>query len=45
MRMRLDAALVKRGLAESRSHAARMIDERNITVGGVIAEKRSEEVV
>ena len=44
MRMRLDAALVKRGLAESRSHAARMIDERNITVGGVIAEKTSRMV-
>ena len=42
--MRLDAALVKRGLAESRSHAARMIDERNITVGGVIAEKTSRMV-
>ena len=44
VRMRLDAALVKRGLAESRSHAARMIDERNITVGGVIAEKTSRMV-
>ena len=42
--MRLDAALVKRGLAESRSHAARMIDERNVTVGGVIAEKTSRMV-
>jgi len=42
--MRLDAALVKRGLAESRTHAARMIDERNITVGGVIAEKTSRMV-
>lgn len=44
MRIRLDAALVKRGLAESRSHAARMIGERNVTVGGVIAEKTSRMV-
>ena len=30
--MRLDAALVKRGLAQTRSEASRMIDAGNVTV-------------
>lgn len=42
--MRLDAALVKRGLAESRSEAARLIDEGHVTVGGAFAEKSSRMV-
>ena len=41
MRMRLDAAMVKRGLVASRSEAASMIDDRLVSVGGVIAEKSS----
>ena len=34
--MRLDAALVKRGLAQTRSEASRMIDAGNVTVAGTI---------
>lgn len=41
MRSRLDAALVKRGLASSRSEAARLIDEGVVTVGGSFADKAS----
>ncbi len=39
--MRLDAALVKRGLAQTRSEASRMIDAGNVTVAGVFALKAS----
>lgn len=39
--MRLDAALVKRGMVETRSEASRMIEAGNVTVGGVFAEKAS----
>ena len=39
--MRLDAALVKRGLAQTRSEASRMIDAGNVTVAGVFALKSS----
>ncbi|MGA1363279.1 MAG: TlyA family RNA methyltransferase [Ilumatobacteraceae bacterium] len=41
MRVRLDAAMVRRGLAHSRSEACGLIDERLVTVAGVIAEKAS----
>jgi 23S rRNA (cytidine1920-2'-O)/16S rRNA (cytidine1409-2'-O)-methyltransferase len=36
---RLDAALVERGLARSRTHAARLIAERLVTVDGALAGK------
>ncbi len=39
--MRLDAALVKRGLAESRSEASRLIDDGHVTVSGAFADKSS----
>ena len=39
MRRRLDAELVRRGLAESREQAQRSIDERRVRVSGAIAEK------
>ena len=39
--MRLDAALVKRGLADSRSDASRMIEAGHVTVGGSFANKAS----
>jgi 23S rRNA (cytidine1920-2'-O)/16S rRNA (cytidine1409-2'-O)-methyltransferase len=39
--MRLDAALVKRGLATTRSEASRLIDEGNVTVSGTFADKSS----
>ena len=41
VRVRLDAAMVKRGLVDSRTEAASLIDEHQVTVGGVIAEKAS----
>ena len=41
MRIRLDAALVKRGLAESRSEAARLIEAGHVTVSGTFADKSS----
>lgn len=41
MRIRLDAALVKRGLAETRSEAARLIDAGHVTVSGTFADKAS----
>lgn len=41
MRIRLDAALVKRGLADSRSEASRMIDAGHVTVSGAFADKAS----
>ena len=39
MRLRLDAALVRRGLASSRSEAARLIGSGVVTVGGSFADK------
>lgn len=41
MRIRLDAALVKRGLADSRSEAARLIEAGHVTVSGTFADKSS----
>lgn len=41
MRIRLDAALVKRGLADSRSEASRMIEAGHVTVSGAFADKPS----
>jgi 23S rRNA (cytidine1920-2'-O)/16S rRNA (cytidine1409-2'-O)-methyltransferase len=38
-RLRLDAELVRRGLARSRDHAATLVAEGRITVGGVVATK------
>jgi 23S rRNA (cytidine1920-2'-O)/16S rRNA (cytidine1409-2'-O)-methyltransferase len=38
-RSRLDAELVRRGLARSREHAAALIDAGRVTVGGAIATK------
>lgn len=42
--MRLDAALVKRGLADSRSDASRLIDGGHVTVSGAFADKASRMV-
>ena len=42
--MRLDAALVKRGLAESRTEASRLIESGNVTVRGAFADKASRMV-
>lgn len=42
--MRLDAALVKRGLADSRTEASRLIDAGNVTVRGAFADKASRMV-
>ena len=44
MRIRLDAALVKRGLASSRSEAQRLVEEGNVTVSGAFADKVSRMV-
>ncbi len=41
MRIRLDAALVKRGLATTRSEASRMIEAGHVTVSGAFADKAS----
>lgn len=38
-RRRLDAELVRRALVESRSQARRLIDDRRVLVGGVVADK------
>ena len=38
-RLRLDAELVRRGLARSREHAAEMIAAKRVKVGGVVATK------
>ena len=42
--MRLDAALVKRGLVDSRSEASRLIEAGSVTVGGSFADKASRMV-
>lgn len=44
VRMRLDAALVKRGLVRSRSEASALIGTGQVTVGGVFADKASRMV-
>lgn len=44
MRTRLDAALVKRGLADSRAEAVRLIESGNVTVRGAFADKASRMV-
>ena len=38
-RLRLDAELVRRGLARSRDHASSLIEQRLVTVGGTVAMK------
>jgi len=38
-RLRLDAELVRRGLARSREHAAGLIADRRVTVAGTVATK------
>src|SRR5436305_15105724 len=38
-RARLDAELVRRGLARSRDHAAELVEQRRVRVGGVTATK------
>jgi 23S rRNA (cytidine1920-2'-O)/16S rRNA (cytidine1409-2'-O)-methyltransferase len=43
-RLRLDAELVRRGLARSREHAAELIRAGRVTVGGVTAEKPATSV-
>ncbi|MDO5677897.1 MAG: TlyA family RNA methyltransferase [Propionibacteriaceae bacterium] len=42
--MRLDVALVERGLARSRTHAASLIEEGRVTVDGVVATKAAQRV-
>ena len=42
--MRLDAALVKRGLAESRNEASKLIEGGHVTVSGAFADKSSRMV-
>ena len=42
--MRLDAALVKRGLADSRTEASRLIEAGSVTVRGAFADKASRMV-
>lgn len=44
MSQRLDAALAARGLARSRTHAAALIEEGRVTVGGRVASKASVKV-
>jgi 23S rRNA (cytidine1920-2'-O)/16S rRNA (cytidine1409-2'-O)-methyltransferase len=38
-RLRLDAELVRRGLARSRDHASSLVAEGRVTIGGVVATK------
>jgi 23S rRNA (cytidine1920-2'-O)/16S rRNA (cytidine1409-2'-O)-methyltransferase len=38
-RLRLDAELVRRGLARSREHASQLITEGHVTIRGVVAQK------
>ncbi|GAB3903038.1 hypothetical protein GCM10029964_094390 [Kibdelosporangium lantanae] len=38
-RLRLDAELVRRGLARSREHASQLITDGHVTVRGVVAQK------
>jgi 23S rRNA (cytidine1920-2'-O)/16S rRNA (cytidine1409-2'-O)-methyltransferase len=43
-RLRLDAELVRRGLARSRAHAAELIDSGRVQVSGVVARKAATAV-
>jgi 23S rRNA (cytidine1920-2'-O)/16S rRNA (cytidine1409-2'-O)-methyltransferase len=43
-RLRLDAELVRRGLARSREHARELVEHRRVTVGGVVATKPATQV-
>lgn len=38
-RLRLDAELVRRGLARSREHASSLIEQKLVTIGGAVANK------
>ena len=44
MRIRLDAELVRRGLARSREHAVDLIEARQVLVGGIPATKPATQV-
>ena len=44
VRRRLDAELVRRGLAESRARAQQVIAQRRVTVSGALAEKAARQV-
>ncbi len=44
MKTRLDAELVRRGLARSRDHAADLIETRSVMVGGIPASKPATQV-
>ena len=44
VRRRLDTELVRRGLADSRTRAQQLIDERRVTVSGALAEKAARQV-
>ena len=44
MKTRLDAELVRRGLARSRDHAADLIEARSVLVGGIPASKPASQV-
>ena len=44
MRVRLDAELVRRGLAKSRAHADELIDSHQVLVNGIVASKASTQV-
>lgn len=44
MKTRLDAELVRRGLARSRDHAADLIESRSVMVGGIPASKPATQV-
>ena len=44
MKTRLDAELVRRGLARSRDHAADLIESRTVLVGGIPASKPASQV-
>ena len=44
MKTRLDAELVRRGLARSRDHAADLIETRSVIVGGIPASKPATQV-
>ena len=44
MRVRLDAELVRRGLAKSRAHADELINSHQVLVNGIVASKASTQV-
>ena len=44
MKTRLDAELVRRGLARSRDHAADLIESRSVLVTGIPASKPASQV-